>query len=90
MPALDSPGNPVGKILRRLGSNPAYERWRWQTFLITWLAYAGLNLTRMSFPVSKAGIEQDHYFQLTEPQMAWIDGAFLTAYAVGQLSLIHI
>lgn len=74
----------LDKFLRRLGSNPVYERWRWQTFAITWLAYAGFNLTRMSFAVSKVGIESDTHIQLTQPQMAWIDGAFLAAYAIGQ------
>ncbi|HYG21789.1 MAG TPA: MFS transporter [Verrucomicrobiae bacterium] len=71
-------------IFRKLGSDPLYERWRWQTFAITWLAYAGFNLTRMSFAVSKAGIEADTHIQLTERQMAGIDGAFLAAYAIGQ------
>ena len=74
----------LNRLLRRLGSDPVYERWRWQTFAITWLAYAGFNLTRMSFAVSKVGIEGDTHVQLTQPQMAWIDGAFLAAYAVGQ------
>ena len=74
----------LDKFFRRFGSNPIYERWRWQTFVITWLAYAGFNLTRMSFAVSKVGIEADTHVQLTQVQMAWIDGAFLAAYAVGQ------
>src|SRR5437588_1609953 len=30
-----------------------YERWRWQIFAVTWLAYAGLYLTRKSFSVAK-------------------------------------
>ena len=33
--------------------NPAYERWRWQIFSITWLAYAGFYLTRKAFSVAK-------------------------------------
>jgi OPA family sugar phosphate sensor protein UhpC-like MFS transporter len=74
----------MNQFFRRLGSNPIYERWRWQTFAVTWLAYAGFNLTRMSFSVSKVGIESDVHIRLTQPQMAWIDGAFLVAYAVGQ------
>ncbi len=83
--APDSMGSrALDKFFRRFGSNPIYERWRWQTFVITWLAYAGFNLTRMSFAVSKVGIEGDAGIQLTQPQMAWIDGAFLAAYAVGQ------
>ena len=35
---------------------PLYERWRWQIFAITWLAYAGFYLTRKSFSVAKIGI----------------------------------
>lgn len=77
-------GGMLHRVLCRLGSNPLYERWRWQTFAITWLAYAGFNLTRMSFAVSKVGIEADTHIQITQRQMAWIDGAFLAAYAIGQ------
>ena len=33
--------------------NPKYERWRWQIFGITWLAYAGYYLTRKAFAVAK-------------------------------------
>src|SRR2546427_49090 len=39
--------------LRLIGSNLKYERWRWQIFFITWLAYAGFYLTRKSFSVAK-------------------------------------
>lgn len=74
----------LNKFFRRFGSDPVYERWRWQIFAITWLAYAGFNLTRMSFAVSKVGIEGDTHLQLTQRQMAWVDGAFLAAYAIGQ------
>jgi MFS transporter, OPA family, glycerol-3-phosphate transporter len=81
--ASDS-GRALNRFFRRFGKDPFYERWRWQTFAITWLAYAGFNLTRMSFAVSKVGIEQDAAIRLTQPQMAWVDGAFLAAYAVGQ------
>jgi len=77
-------GRALHKIFSRFGSDPTYERWRWQTFAITWLAYAGFNLTRMSFAVSKVGIEGDTHIQLTQRQMAWVDGAFLAAYAIGQ------
>jgi OPA family glycerol-3-phosphate transporter-like MFS transporter len=77
-------GSALNKFFRRFGSDPRYERWRWQTFAITWLAYAGFNLTRMSFAVSKVGIEGDTQIQLTQRQMAWVDGAFLAAYALGQ------
>src|SRR5437868_2128325 len=61
-----------------------YARWRFQIFLITWLAYAGFYLTRKSFAVAKIGIQNDPALHLSDAQMAWLDGAYLTAYAVGQ------
>jgi OPA family sugar phosphate sensor protein UhpC-like MFS transporter len=61
-----------------------YARWRFQIFLITWMAYAGLYLTRKSFAVAKIGIQKDPALRLSDAQMAWLDGAYLTAYAVGQ------
>lgn len=60
-----------------------YERWRWQVFAITWLAYAGFYLTRKSFSVAKVVLEGDGY-DWTKAQMAWVDGGYLAAYAVGQ------
>lgn len=78
------PASAANRIFRWLGDNPVYERWRWQTFAITWLAYAGFNLTRMSFAVSKVGIERDAHIEISQRQMAGIDGAFLAAYAIGQ------
>jgi hypothetical protein len=63
---------------------PRYRRWRIQIFVITWLAYAGFYLTRKSFSVAKVGIQDDPSLRMTDAQMAWIDGAYLTAYAVGQ------
>src|SRR5688572_8956953 len=61
-----------------------YRRWRWQIFAITWLAYAGFYLTRKSFSVAKVGIQSDASFPLSKFEMSWIDGANLTAYAIGQ------
>src|SRR5688572_19862437 len=61
-----------------------YRRWRWQIFAITWLAYAGFYLTRKSFSVAKIGIQEDPSLRMTDAQMAWIDGAYLFAYAIGQ------
>jgi OPA family glycerol-3-phosphate transporter-like MFS transporter len=75
---------PADELQKFPRKDPAYERWRRQTFAITWLAYAGFNLTRMSFAVSKVAMQGDAHVRLTQPQMAWIDGAFLGAYAVGQ------
>jgi MFS transporter, OPA family, glycerol-3-phosphate transporter len=61
-----------------------YRRWRWQIFVVTWLAYAGFYLTRKSFSVAKIGIQKDPSLHMTDAQMAWVDGAYLVAYAIGQ------
>src|SRR5262245_3332538 len=66
------------------GPNRQYERWRWQIFAITWLAYAGFYLTRKCFAVAKIEMGKPTSLGLTDIQMSWVDGAFLTAYAAGQ------
>jgi OPA family sugar phosphate sensor protein UhpC-like MFS transporter len=66
------------------GLRRRYERWRWQVFAITWLAYVGLYLTRKSFAVTKNALGDPSGLGLSLEQMAWIDGAYLTAYAGGQ------
>ena len=70
--------------MRLSGNNPRYERWRWQILTITWLAYAGFYLTRKSFAVAKVEMGEGTPIGLTTLQMSWIDGAYLTAYAIGQ------
>ncbi|WP_417615838.1 MFS transporter [Oceanisphaera sp.] len=64
--------------------NPKFERWRWQIFAITWLAYASFYFTRKAFSVAKIGIEEDATFDLTKEMMANIDASYLIAYAIGQ------
>lgn len=66
------------------GDNPRYERWRWQVFGITWLAYAGFYLTRKSFSVAKIELAKPEVLGLSTGEMSRIDGAFLIAYAIGQ------
>jgi len=66
------------------GPDRKYDRWRWQIFGITWLAYAGFYLTRKSFAVAKIEMGKATGLGLSEMQMSWVDGAFLTAYALGQ------
>src|SRR5215831_18985976 len=61
-----------------------YERWRWQIFSITWLAYAGFYLTRKAFAVAKNELKKPEVMGLTLGQMSWIDGANSVAYALGQ------
>src|SRR6266568_4866494 len=68
------------------GDNPRYERWRWQTFGITWLAYAGFYLTRKSFSVAKIELAKPDVMGLSKGDMSWIDGANSVAYAAGQFA----
>lgn len=60
-----------------------YERWRWQIFAITWLAYVGYYLTRKSFPTAKIELAKPEVMGWDKAQMAWVDGAFGVAYALG-------
>ncbi|WP_107852297.1 MFS transporter [Oceanimonas marisflavi] len=64
--------------------NARFERWRWQIFAVTWLAYASFYFTRKAFSVAKMGIEEDGAFELTKEMMANIDASYLIAYAIGQ------
>jgi sugar phosphate permease len=68
--------------------DPRYERWRWQIFAITWLAYAAFYFTRKAFSVAKVGIVEDPEASLllTKATMANLDAVYLTAYAVGQFT----
>ena len=64
--------------------NPRYERWRWQTFAITWLIYASFYLTRSSFSVAKVALSFDPAVSLTRKNLGDIDSIFLTVYMLGQ------
>jgi OPA family sugar phosphate sensor protein UhpC-like MFS transporter len=64
--------------------NPRYERWRWQTFGITWLIYASLYFTRQSFGVAKVAFAADPRVLIDRGQYGLIDSAFLTTYMLGQ------
>ena len=66
------------------GKNPTYERWRRTIFGITWLAYAGMYLTRKAFSAAKVALGPDTAIGLTKGQMAGIDTAYSVAYAAGQ------
>src|SRR5512134_908613 len=66
------------------GPDRTYERWRWQIFGITWLAYAGFYLTRKSFSVAKIELAKPEVMGLSDVNMSRIDGAYLVAYAIGQ------
>ena len=64
--------------------NLRYERWRWQTFGITWLIYASFYLTRQSFSVAKVAISSDPHVALDRNAFGLIDATFLTVYMLGQ------
>jgi MFS transporter, OPA family, glycerol-3-phosphate transporter len=63
--------------------DPRYERWRWRTFGITWLIYAGFYFTRQSFGVAKVAIEQSSV-GLTRTQQGDVDSAYGITYMLGQ------
>jgi OPA family sugar phosphate sensor protein UhpC-like MFS transporter len=64
--------------------NRRYERWRWQTFGITWLIYAGFYLTRQSFAVAKVELAKDPNVWLKRSDYGIVDSTYLTTYMVGQ------
>ena len=64
--------------------NPKYERWRWQIFGITWLAYGGYYLTRKAFSVAKNELKKPELLGLTKGQMSVMDGSYSIGYAIGQ------
>jgi OPA family sugar phosphate sensor protein UhpC-like MFS transporter len=64
--------------------NPQYERWRWQTFAITWLIYASFYLTRQSFGVAKVALESDRRVTMQRDEYGLVDSAFLATYMLGQ------
>jgi MFS transporter, OPA family, glycerol-3-phosphate transporter len=63
--------------------NPRYERWRWQTFGITWLIYAGFYLTRQSFNAAKVVIAEGP-LSFAREQLGRIDATYLAVYSLGQ------
>ncbi len=64
--------------------NATYERWRWQIFAITWLAYFGFYLTRKAFWVAKVDMGPGSLADLGLGQMGWIEFGYGACYAVGQ------
>ena len=64
--------------------DPKYERWRWRTFGVTWLIYAGFYFTRQSstFSVAKVALTDDPRINLSREQLGWIDSASLSTYMV--------
>jgi OPA family sugar phosphate sensor protein UhpC-like MFS transporter len=76
-PILTAPPGPA--------RNREYERWRWQIFAVTWLAYAGFYLTRKSFSVAKVELAKPNVMNWNVEDLAWVDFGYLLAYAVGQV-----
>ena len=63
-----------------------YQKWRWQIFYITWLAYAGFYLTRKSFAVAKVDLARPEVLGLSLGDMSWMDFGYAAAYAAGQFA----
>jgi OPA family glycerol-3-phosphate transporter-like MFS transporter len=83
---LDAHLMPNQRSPKPLPQNATYERWRWQVFSITWLAYFGFYLTRKAFWVAKVEMGEggDSLIHLTMSQMGWIEFAYGLCYAIGQ------
>ena len=79
-----SPITLSGESRKPLERNPRYERWRWQIFFITWLAYGGFYLTRKAFSVAKNELKKPEVMGLSKGQMSLMDGTYSAAYAIGQ------
>jgi len=58
--------------------------WQVRIFVITWLAYAGLYLTRRSLAVAKVELKHPGNSGLSTETLAAVDGGYLVAYALGQ------
>jgi MFS transporter, OPA family, glycerol-3-phosphate transporter len=71
-------------IFRELLLNPRYERWRWQTFGITWLIYASFYFTRQSFSVAKLAFSDDPSVTMSREDYGLVDSTYLTVYMLGQ------
>jgi OPA family sugar phosphate sensor protein UhpC-like MFS transporter len=63
--------------------NARYERWRWQTFAVTWIVYASYYLTRQSFNAAKV-VLADGPLHMAREQLGRIDATYLSVYSVGQ------
>jgi len=70
-------------LARLRGADFRYERWRWQVFAATWLAYFGFYLTRKSFSVAKVILVKPTGMHWSKADLAWVDAAFLITYAAG-------
>jgi OPA family sugar phosphate sensor protein UhpC-like MFS transporter len=66
-----------------LGKDRNYERWRWQIFFISWLAYLGFYLTRKSFSVAKVELVKPSVMGWSKADLSKIDAAMLITYAIG-------
>src|SRR5215208_3389611 len=64
--------------------NPKYERWRWQIFWITWLAYGGFYLTRKALAVAQNELKKPEVLGVSKEQMSVIFGFNSGTYALGQ------
>ncbi len=78
---MNTDPNPQLLPLKR---NSRYERWRWQIFGITWLAYVGFYITRKAYWVAKIELGENSAIGLTLDEMGWIELGYGICYAIGQ------
>jgi MFS transporter, OPA family, glycerol-3-phosphate transporter len=64
--------------------NQRYQRWRWTSFGITWLIYAGFYFTRQAFGVAKVQLTADPRIAFKREQLGLVDLTFQITYMVGQ------
>jgi len=90
-PAVSSAedGRAVGRMPagRPAGAVPEHRRllgWQVRIFAVTWLAYAGLYLTRKALSIAKIELKKPEVMGLSTETLSLIDGGYLTAYACGQ------
>jgi len=69
---------PAGDAHRRLLG------WQIRIFAVTWLAYAGLYLTRKALSIAKVELKKPEVMGLSTETLSLVDGGYLAAYACGQ------
>lgn len=81
--AAGTPPTPDGSPAAGISElRDVYRRYRVQTFVLTWTAYASMYLCRKNFSVAKERLAD--LYHLSNAQLGDLDTGYLVAYAVGQ------
>jgi sugar phosphate permease len=67
---------PLPEVRRR------FDALRWEAFALTWLVYVAFYLVRRNLDGAKPALLDAHALGID--QLAWVDGAYLACYALGQ------